>query len=195
MPKVVTSARILAATAVLALRLGGVASADEGRARPSARRNTITTNPVRYAILHFQVEYERVVADRWSLFAAPIGFYHDTWYPFAQAPEMTARGFGLDLGGRYFFGPAPAGLFIGPYLSAYRGEVFRADVKTLDGYIFSAGVQGGYTLLLGRWVLSAGLGLSYGFPTEEPPEGSAKAEGLPHAGAWTSFRMNAGLAF
>src|SRR5688572_21175323 len=67
-------------------------------AEPPRFRNTLSTNPIRYAILHFQIEYERVVADRWSVFAAPLAFHHAHWYPFARADHMTANGFGLDLG-------------------------------------------------------------------------------------------------
>lgn len=150
---------------------------------------------MRYAILHFQVEYERIVADRWSLFIAPIFFHHATWYPFAPSDDMTANGGGLDLGFRYTFGNAPAGLFVGPLLSGYRTEVRRAGVKTLDGYVFSGGVQAGYTWLIDRLLLSAGVGLSYGVPTEQGPDGGAKAAHLPHKGLWVNFRANAGVTF
>ena len=174
----------------LVLSLAGRAGAEE------LARNTVTANPVRFALLHFQIDYERVIAARVSLFASPIIFHHATWYPFARAPRMTANGFGLDFGGRYFLtGAAPAGAFVGPFLSAYRGEVLRDDETTLEGYVFSPGLQGGYTILLGRWTLSGGGGPSYGFATEEAPDGSEKAEQLPHRGLWLNFRLNAGVAF
>lgn len=173
-----------------ALSLAGGADAGE------LARNTVTSNPVRLALLHFQVDYERVVAGRVSLFVSPIVFHHATWYPFARAPGMTANGFGLDFGGRYFLtGAAPAGAFVGPFLSAYRGEVLRDDQTELEGYVFSPGVQAGYTLLVGRWALSGGGGVSYGLATDEAPEGSEKAEQLPHRGPWLNFRLNAGIAF
>lgn len=94
------------------------------------------------------------------------------------------------------FGSAPAGAFVGPFLSAYRAEVFHDDgMKTLEGYVFSPGLQGGYTHLVGRWVFSGGVGLSYGLATAEAPAGSPRAEQLPHQGLWVNFRLNAGLAF
>jgi hypothetical protein len=159
-------------------------------------QNTLTANPVRFALLHFQIDVERAIAPRVSLFVSPIVFHHATWYPFARAPGMTANGFGLDFGGRWFLtGRAPAGAFVGPFLSAYRGEVLRDDQTTLEGYVFSPGFQAGYTLLVGRWALSGGGGLSYGLATDEAPAGSAKAEQLPHRGLWLNFRLNAGLAF
>lgn len=159
-------------------------------------KNTLTANPVRFALLHFQIDYERAIGSRVSLFVAPIAFHHATWYPFARAPDMTANGFGLDLGGRYFMtGTAPAGAFVGPLLSAYRGDVLRDGETTLEGYVYSLGVQAGYAVLLGRWALSGGGGGSYGLATEEAPAGSAKAEQLPHRGFWLNFRLNAGVAF
>jgi Protein of unknown function (DUF3575) len=159
-------------------------------------RNTVTANPVRFALLHFQVDYERAVAGRLSLFVSPIVFHHATWYPFARAPHMTANGFGLDFGARWFLtGSAPAGAFVGPFLSAYRGEVLHDDDTVLEGYVYSPGIQAGYTMLLGHWALSGGGGGSYGFATEEAPDGSEKAEQLPHRGFWLNFRLNAGVAF
>jgi hypothetical protein len=174
----------------LALAFAAPAAAEE------TARNTVTANPVRFALLHFQVDVERAIAPRVSLFVSPIVFHHATWYPFAKAPHMTANGFGLDAGARYFItGAAPAGAFVGPFLSAYRGEVLHSGETTLEGYVFSPGVQAGYTMLIGRWVLSGGGGGSYGLATEEAPDGSAKAEQLPHRGFWLNFRLNAGVAF
>lgn len=179
-------------TGALAL---AVCCADEAGAE-EIPQNTVTANPVRFALLHFQVDVERAIASSVSLFVSPIVFHHATWYPFAKAPGMTANGFGVDFGGRWFFtGRAPAGAFVGPFLSAYRGEVQRDGHTTLEGYVLSPGVQAGYTLLRGRWALSAGGGASYGVATEEAPDSSAKAEQLPHRGLWLNFRLNAGLAF
>jgi Protein of unknown function (DUF3575) len=183
-----TLVRTLAA--VTALALAPLASAE------TPWRNTVTTNPARYALLHFQLEYERAFGERWSAFASPIAFHHAHWYPFAPSPDHTANGIGLDFGGRYFFlGSAPEGAFIGPFLSAYLAEVLHGETRTLSGYVFSPGLQGGYTLLVGRWVLSGGLGLSYGLATAEAPAGSSRAEQLPHYGLWINFRLNVGLAF
>jgi hypothetical protein len=183
--------------ASLALGVLTVSAPAHGAPETARRpRNTVSTNPVRFAILHFQVDYERTIAAKWALFVQPIAFHHATWYPFAHAPGMTANGFGIDLGGRYFVtGAAPEGVFVGPFLSAYRGEVLLDGAMTLEGYVFSPGVQGGYTKLLGRFVLSAGAGLSYGLATEEAPEGSPRAAQLPHHGLWVNFRANVGFAF
>jgi hypothetical protein len=169
----------------------------EGATSPpqEIRRNVISTNPVRYAILHFQLEYERVVADRFTLFVAPIYFHHATWYPFAPSHDRTADGFGVDFGARYVFGEAPRGAFVGPILSAYRTRVQRSNAETLSGYVLSPGVQGGYTWLVDWLLLSAGVGLSYGFATERATDGTSKAAELPHRGLWVNFRANVGFAF
>lgn len=160
------------------------------------RKNAITTNPARFFILHFQLEYERVLNDRWSTFIAPIVFHHAHWYPFAMSDDTTADGQGADFGVRYFFsGHAPTGFYAGPYLSAYHGDVTTAGVKTLDGYVFSVGAQGGYTYHLGPWVLSGAIGPSYGFATKNAPKGSPKYAQLPHRAFWANFRLNAGIAF
>jgi hypothetical protein len=64
----------------------------------------------------------------------------------------------------------------------------RDDRTTLEGYVFSPGVQGGYAWLLGRLLLAVGGGLSYGIATDRAPEG-------PHRGFWINFRANVGVAF
>lgn len=179
------------AALMTALGLPATASAE-----PVERPNTITTNPVRFALLHFALEYERALGGRTSLFVQPIAFHHATWYPFAHAPGMTANGYGLDFGSRHFLvGAAPAGAFLGPFFSAYRGETLRDGETELEGTVLSAGFQGGYTHTIGRWVLSGGGGVSYGYATEEAPDGADKAEQLPHRGVWLNFRANAGVAF
>jgi hypothetical protein len=184
--------RAFALLAVLAaVTFAGHARADE----PGAWRNTISTNPARYAVLHFQIEYERVFGDAWSAFVAPIFFHHATWYPFAHAEGLTANGYGLDFGARHFFGRAPSGAFVGPYLSAYRGHVLRDGREALEGYVLSPGVQGGYAWLLGRLLLAVGGGLSYGIATDRAPDGSPRAADLPHRGFWINFRANVGVAF
>jgi hypothetical protein len=153
-------------------------------------------NPARFAILHFQIDYERVVRRDLTCFVQPIYFHHAEWYPFAHAPGYTADGYGIDLGCRYFFaGAAPTGLFLGPFLSAYAGEVMETQTTSLEGYVFSPGAQVGYTHLLGRLVLSGGVGLSYGISTAHAPDGSPRAAHLPHNGLWVNFRANVGFGF
>lgn len=194
----------LFALAVVASPLARAEDGPREEARPlphatreprAAPQNTVSTNPVRFAILHFQLEYERIVARRWSAFVAPIFFHHAHWYPFAPSHDITATGGGVDLGVRYTFGEAPAGFYLGPLLSAYRGEVKRAGTTSLEGYVLSAGPQVGYSWLIDWLLLSAGVGASYGIPTARAPDGSAKAAQLPHQGLWVSFRANAGIAF
>jgi len=182
--------RVLPAIALFIAASSSVARADEQQSK-----NTITTNPARFGILHFSVEYERVVAKRWSAFAAPIGFYHAEWYPFAHEHGVTAWAFGIDVGTRYLFSVGLGGMYLGPILSLYRGEVSHENHPMLEGYVLSPGLQGGYTKLFGRWVASAGVGLSYGFASDEAPEGSPRAAQLPHWGPWVNFRANVGIAF
>jgi hypothetical protein len=182
--------------AALALGLASITLTSAARAdEPSTWSNTVSTNPVRYGILHFQIEYERVFGEAWSGFVAPIFFHHATWYPFAHAEGITANGYGLDFGARYYFARAPSGPYVGPLVSAYRGHVMRDDRPTLEGYVFSPGVQGGYAWLLGRLLLAVGGGLSYGIATERAPDGSPRAADLPHRGVWLNFRANIGVAF
>lgn len=181
----------LAALALFLAASGRSAHADEPRPQ-----NAITTNPARFGILHFQLEYERVVANRWSAFVAPIAFYHATWYPFAHAHGVTAWGGGIDVGTRwYLLGSTLDGVYVGPLFSLYRGEVSHAGEPMLSGYVFSPGAQAGYSYLLNRWVFAAGLGMSYGFASEEAPDGSPRAAQLPHWGPWINFRLNAGITF
>jgi hypothetical protein len=165
-------------------------------ARAERPRHVLSVNPLRVAILHVQLDVEVVVGPRLGLFVAPIYFHHATWYPFAHHPDHTADGGGLDLGARWYFGgDAPARWHAGPLLSGYRGRVETRGETSLEGWVFSVGGQAGYTWIRGRWTFSGGLGLSYGFATDEAPDGSPKAAQLPHRGPWVSFRANVGLAF
>jgi hypothetical protein len=157
---------------------------------------TITTNPIRAGLLHFQLEIDHALSEDMSLFAAPIVFHHATWYPFNKADGETATGGGLDFGARFvLLGAAPEGLYVGPLVSAYYG-VEEADGRTLDGVIVSLGAQGGGNLILwDRLVLGAGVGASYGFPSEVAHAHAAEGAALPHAGLWVNFRTNIGVAF
>ena len=161
-----------------------------------AKQNAVTLNPIRYGLLHFQVEYERRATDKLDWFVSPIVFHHATWYPFAHVDNTTADGFGLDFGMRYFVtGAALEGAFVGPFLSAYHGSEHRAGM-THSGYIFSPGAHAGYSAVVHRWLmLSASAGASYGFPTLEAEPGSPHGAGLPHAKFWINFRTNVGFAF
>ena len=182
--------------AVPALALFLAAGSRSAHADESPPQSAITTNPVRFAILHFQLEYERAVATKWSVFAAPIAFYHAEWYPFAHEHGVTAWGGGIDVGARwYLLGSALDGAYVGPLFSLYHGEVSHHGAEMLSGYVFSPGAQAGYSYVLNRWVLAAGVGMSYGFASEEAPEGSPRAEQLPHWGPWINFRLNAGITF
>ncbi len=162
----------------------------------SSPLNTVTTNPLRYALLHFQIEYERVVHENVTIFVAPIVFHHATWYPFNKIENTTAEGVGVDVGARFvFFGEAPTGAYVGPLLSAYYGIEHR-DGQTFEGFVISPGAQVGYQIVLFDWLtLAAGAGGSYGISTTVPPEGSPKGAGLPHDGFWANFRTNVGVAF
>jgi hypothetical protein len=163
---------------------------------PPRPRWSVSTNPARIAILHFQVDVERTVGGRLGLFVAPILFHHATWYPFAHHRDHTASGGGVDLGLRYYpGGDGPARLSLGPMLSVYRGQVTTNGTTSLEGEVISLGVQAGYSWLIGRWLLAAGGGLSYGLATDEAPADSPKAAQLPHRGPWINFRMNVGLTF
>jgi hypothetical protein len=165
---------------------------------PPAERpnNTVTLNPVRYALLHAQVEYERTTTNHTTLFVQPIAFHHATWYPFNHIENTTAEGIGADVGMRYFFfGWAPEGFYAGPMLSAYYAAEHRKG-ETLHGFVLSPGVQGGYDAIFFDWlVLGAGIGASYGFGMTSPPPGAPEGAGLPHSGLWVNFRSNVGIAF
>lgn len=191
--------KLCALGAILGLLVSATAHAAEPTPegdRASLGRNTLSINPIRMALLHFQIEYERIVADRFSLFVAPIFFHHAHWYPFAPSHHMTANGFGADFGFRYTFGHAPEGFYLGPYLSAYRTEIKRNGAPDLDGYVLSPGVQAGYTWVIARWfLLSAGAGLSYGIATARAAAPTEKAEELPHHGVWLNVRGNVGVVF
>ena len=120
-----------AAAGAVVLAMTSAANADDADDKRSVARNAVTTNPIRYGILHFQVEYERTVSQRWSLFLSPIAFHHALWYPPVSSDDATATGYGIDFGARWFLtGRAPTGVFAGPFLSAYRGAVTTSGVES-----------------------------------------------------------------
>jgi hypothetical protein len=161
-----------------------------------APTTTVTVNPIRYGLLHAQLEIDHAVDPAVSLWIQPILFHHATWYPFNKADGETATGGGVDFGARFvFLGAAPEGLYLGPIVSAYYGSE-TVGGRTLDGVIVSLGAQAGANVILWSWLaLGAGVGASYGFPTAVAPDGAPEGAALPHAGLWVNFRTNVGVAF
>lgn len=178
-------------------------------------KDTFTTNPLNLLISTYSVEYERVVADGYSLFLSP-GYFLPTTNLTTGPDEFgttshflgSARGFGVNGGVRYFPArEAPRGLFIAPQLSYYTGTTRgmftyegpnagppRASSGTRIDY--GAGVMAGYTVLVGNlFVVSGGLGMGVTYSrTDERVEGldediQAKFDFAP------LLHFNVGLAF
>ncbi len=164
---------------------------------PLQRHTVLSLNPFRYPFLHFNVEVEHAFTPYLGAFLSPVYFRHTTRYGFGILPwpaDTTAEAFGADFGGRWFFrGEAPFGWFAGPFFSAFHSTVNRAG-EILQGFVFNAGVQGGFTALFwGRLAVSLGAGVTYGFPSVVPhhPE---PGWGLTHSGVAPNLRANVGLA-
>ena len=162
-------------------------------------KNTVTLPPVGLAFGLYSFEYERVISPRLSFFVSPFLERNSKVSTSPGDPHQHATEGGANGGIRYFFGgDAPRGFFIQPLLElrvARRFEDLPSTPTVEDDsttYTASAGVMGGYTLLIAR-VVTLSLGLGYG------GEWGWKAD---RAGATTqvaesSFmaRTNLGIAF
>lgn len=116
-------------------------------------KNTITTNPLGMALGIFNIEYERAVSDRVSVYGGP------SYFGLGIGDE-SIDAFGLDLGARFFVsGQAPEGFFLSPGLGLAYVTASATD-ESLFGWTASGLL--GYTWLFGRaFDLSLGFGGSY----------------------------------
>lgn len=114
---------------------------------------TLQVDPLTTALGYVHLQIERRVAPHWSVYIGP----HLRLFspPFGEAEDY--RGYGLELGLRYFFqGTAPEGWWVGirGVLAALRTE----NTRRPGGY---ASALGGYTAIFGHFVLSGGIGIQY----------------------------------
>jgi hypothetical protein len=122
-------------------------------AAEAAPRHTVQVDPLTTLLGFTHVQFERVLAPSWSLYAGP---HLRTHSPPWGEPEPY-RGFGLEAGVRWYpAGAAPEGWWL-------LGRGVLAVARSAEGETSPAGygsALGGYTAILGeRWVLSGGLGV------------------------------------
>lgn len=124
--------------------------------QPMLPRNTLNTSPVAAAFGFFSVEYERVVAPHWSLFAAPVVGTTST-FSFEPGARDSEYELEVNMGARAFVTPsAPVGFFIQPQIHVGYFH-FAADptVHLQTGF----GAQVGASWLLWNWLdVSLGAG-------------------------------------
>ncbi len=129
---------------------------DLGHGDDVAHHWTLQVDPLTTALGYAHIQVERRLAGDWSLYAGPHlrlfdGILHED-------DEPSYRGYGAELGLRYFFrGGAPEG-----WWGQVRGVLARVhgDGQTSPGGYVSA--LAGHTWIFGeRWVLAGGLGVQY----------------------------------
>jgi hypothetical protein len=144
---------VRAALALAVLTTTTVARADDA---PAA--NVVLWQPLSLITSYIDVEYERALGTRASVYVAP-GAIFRSGQRLDGSTDVALFAWSVDLGGRWFpWGRAPSGFFVdlgvGYFSSSFLGARTLGD-----------GVRGlslaGYTLILARhFVLSAGLGVS-----------------------------------
>jgi hypothetical protein len=135
---------------------GAAAAQDAPQTADSPRENVILTNVFLYPFGVFNVEYERVLDERWGVTGAVTGFFaNGTLFD----SSVRSRGFGVGFGGRYYLtGAAPTGVFLAAFLRA-----FHVDLETSNGnasgFAAGAGAMLGVAHVLWRTLhVSAGGG-------------------------------------
>ncbi|MBK8695560.1 MAG: hypothetical protein IPN17_25610 [Deltaproteobacteria bacterium] len=144
--------RALGLTAALLL-----APATASAQRPERPRNVITLQPLSGVTGYFDLEYERALGRRLSVYAAPGAIFSQT-QRLDGSLSVGVYGASLDLGARAFpFNDAPAGFFVDLGVGVATSSFPSQD--RVQGF----GVRGmfllGYTAILaGHFVASFGLG-------------------------------------
>lgn len=119
---------------------------------------TATVDPLTFTLGFAHVQVERAVGNRFSVYAGPSFKLFDA--PWGE--QEPYRGFGLEVGVRFFFlpksGDAPEGAWVmARGVAARLNTTDGSNVVSLGGY---GSVLGGYTWIVGdRLVLAAGLGV------------------------------------
>ena len=140
-------------------------------------KNTVTTNPLGMALGIFNLEYERAVYDRVSIYGGPSYFG-------LGVDDTSIDAFGIDAGARFFVsGQAPEGFFLSPGVGVAHVSATGSD--SVIGWTASA--LFGYTWLFDRaFALSLGFGGSYF---------NMKVEESGIRGFMPSLRASIGAAF
>lgn len=131
--------------------LRGIQKPKEPPPEQLGAQNTITINPLALQYEQLGIEYERGFWKRFSIYFAPqaaYGLVGDNW-------DLAA---GLNAGVRFFFlGAAPAGIFLGPDVSAQYVRRKRGG-SLRSGLGLGIGASVGWTLIFfDRLTLSVGF--------------------------------------
>ncbi len=142
-----------AALAVALVAMPAIAGAQE---RP---RNVITWQPLSLITGYVDLEYERAIGTRFSVYAAPGAVFSRKRY-LNGTTSLGVFGASLDVGARWFpLRDAPSGLFVDLGFGVF-SSAFASLGDRVQGFGVRGMLVGGYTLILLRHiVLSGGLGV------------------------------------
>ncbi len=150
-------------------------------APPPKRTLTIEWNPVALAtigklsanLVVAPVDHHAVVISPFyaSVSTAPITLYDEAGNP-TNLPSQSFRGFGGELGYRYYFGTGgPRGFFLGPSLLLSYVTATAANGSQTNFADFGVAADAGYeVLVVDRVVLCLGAGLQYTGPSRSIPD-------------------------
>ncbi len=148
-----TRGREVSSTTTDAPRSTALAGAQE---RP---RNVITWQPLSLITGYVDLEYERAIGTRFSVYAAPGAVFSRKRY-LNGTTSLGVFGASLDVGARWFpLRDAPSGLFVDLGFGVF-SSAFASLGDRVQGFGVRGMLVGGYTLILLRHiVLSGGLGV------------------------------------
>ena len=140
----------------MALALVAMPAIGEAQERP---RNVVTWQPLSLITSYIDLEYERAIGTRFSVYAAPGAIFSRTRH-LDGTTSIGVFGVSLDVGGRWFpLRDAPSGLFVDLGLGVFT-SAFSDFGKRVQGFGLRGMLLAGYTLILARhFVLSGGVGV------------------------------------
>jgi hypothetical protein len=127
----------------------------------------------------------------------PIAIFNDAGVATAQLPTQTFRGFGAEIGGRYYSGlGGPRGIFAGPSLliGSFTATAENGSKTPYLDYGFA--IDAGYEMLVAdRVALSAGAGIQYTRTSVPIPNQQFPADVYANNRVWPRLLLSAGFAF
>ncbi len=127
---------------------------------------------------------------------APIYIFDDAGTP-TQLPEQKFKGFGGEIGYRYYFGEGgPRGFFVGPSLILASFTATAADASKTHFFDVGVAADAGYEVLIADNVaLSLGGGLQYVATTKSIPDQQFPARIYANSGLRPRVLASVGWAF
>ncbi|AKU96427.1 hypothetical protein AKJ09_03091 [Labilithrix luteola] len=155
--------------------------------------NKVSANVIVAPVDHHALAFSPFYA--WTS-TAPIFVFDDAGNP-TRLPEQKFKGFGAELGYRYYFGEGgPRGFFVGPSLIAGSFDATAQDGTKTHFFDLGLAADAGYQMLLAdRVALSLGGGVQYVWTTKSIPDQQFPSRVYANRGVAPRLLLSLGWAF